>query len=97
MNTKLKPLVLLLALAAMAPAHAADIGEQVRSQGQAALESVQIEIRQSLGLPAAPAVPVRYPLEQAIRLQGRRAVRAIALEMTLDPERRTATTIAAAE
>ena len=97
MNIKMNMLALVIALGTAVPAHAETVSEQIREQGRAATASLELEVRVSMGLPAAPAEPVRYPLEQAIRIQGRRAVRAVALEMTLDRYRQTATTVATAE
>ena len=97
MNTTLKLLTLMIALAATVPAQAESLDEQIRNQGLAATESLGTEVRMSLGLPAAPAQPIQYPLDQAIRIQGRRAVQTVALELDLQRYRRTATVIAAAE
>ena len=97
MNTKLNMLALVIALAAAAPAQAESLDEQIRNQGIAATATLHGEVRTSFGLPAAPAPPVRYPLAQAIRIQGRRAVRSVALEMDLQRYRQAATAVVAAE
>ncbi|MEX0899727.1 MAG: hypothetical protein WD081_03450 [Gammaproteobacteria bacterium] len=97
MNTKLNMLILLVALTFALPANAEDVNEQIRDQGRAALASIGAEIKQSLNVPPQVDPAAVYPVDEAIRIQGRQAVRRITIGLVLARYRQAGPAVATTE
>jgi hypothetical protein len=97
MNTKMNMLALLVALTFALPANAENVDEQIRNQGRAALASIGAEIKQSLNVPPRVEPGTIYPVDEAIRIQGLRAVRSIAIGLTLKRYGQAGPAVATAE
>lgn len=81
MNTKLNSMMVMIAMVlALGPVQADTVTDEIRSQGQDALKSIQAEIVNGIA-PLAPQPPAQATADEVIRVQGQRALAAITGEI----------------